>query len=135
VMDALNFEYPDYERLDEGVGGAKRKRVVCSLNKQAIRSVKEDQKAIKKQKIAAVPKDPAPKKRKFARISPVEMKVQDVPDKVVGASSLSSVDALEILKVMTEPIPFAVKRDRFGYRGDVGGQKKRRMMNVMQAIE
>jgi hypothetical protein len=27
-MDALNFEYPDYERLDEGVGGAKRKRVV-----------------------------------------------------------------------------------------------------------
>jgi hypothetical protein len=25
VMDALNFEYPDYERLNDGVGGAKRK--------------------------------------------------------------------------------------------------------------
>jgi hypothetical protein len=25
VMDALNFEYPDYERLDEGVG-EQRKR-------------------------------------------------------------------------------------------------------------
>ncbi|KAL5681270.1 hypothetical protein ACJX0J_007655, partial [Zea mays] len=28
VMDALNFEYPDYERLDEGSGGANKKRVV-----------------------------------------------------------------------------------------------------------
>jgi hypothetical protein len=23
VMDALNFEYPNYERLDEGTGGVK----------------------------------------------------------------------------------------------------------------
>jgi hypothetical protein len=42
VMDALNFEYPDYDMLDEGVGGAKRKRVVSILKRQAIRSVKED---------------------------------------------------------------------------------------------
>jgi hypothetical protein len=28
VMDALNFEYPDYERLDEWGGGVKRKQVV-----------------------------------------------------------------------------------------------------------
>jgi hypothetical protein len=26
VMDALNFEYPDYERLDEGAREAKRKK-------------------------------------------------------------------------------------------------------------
>jgi hypothetical protein len=44
VMGALNFEYPDYERLDEGAGGAKRKRVVSILNRQDMRSVKEDQK-------------------------------------------------------------------------------------------
>jgi hypothetical protein len=25
VMDALNFEYPDYERLNEGVEGQKEK--------------------------------------------------------------------------------------------------------------
>jgi hypothetical protein len=25
-MDALNFEYPDYDRLHEGAGGAKRKK-------------------------------------------------------------------------------------------------------------
>jgi hypothetical protein len=47
-MDALNFEYLDYERLDEGAGGAKIKRVVSILNRQAIQSVKEDQKVIKK---------------------------------------------------------------------------------------
>jgi hypothetical protein len=42
-MDALNFEYPDYDRLDEGAGGAKRKRVMSILAKQAIRSIQEDQ--------------------------------------------------------------------------------------------
>jgi hypothetical protein len=26
VMDALNFEYPDYERLDKGAEGVKRKK-------------------------------------------------------------------------------------------------------------
>jgi hypothetical protein len=35
VMDALNFEYADYERLDEGVEGAKRKWVVSILGRQA----------------------------------------------------------------------------------------------------
>ena len=50
VMDALNFEYPDYERLDEGARGVKRKRIVSILSRNTIRSVKEDQKALKKQK-------------------------------------------------------------------------------------
>jgi hypothetical protein len=50
VMDALNFEYPDYERLDEGAGGAKKKRVVSILKRQAMRSIEKDQRAIKKQK-------------------------------------------------------------------------------------
>jgi hypothetical protein len=49
VMDALNFEYPDYERLDRGAGGVKRKRVVSILSRQAARSVKEDEKDLKKQ--------------------------------------------------------------------------------------
>jgi hypothetical protein len=33
VMDALGFEYPDYERLDEEAVGLKRKRVVCVLKR------------------------------------------------------------------------------------------------------
>ena len=62
VMDALNFEYPDYERLDKGAGGVKRKRFVSILSMQATRSVKEEQKALKKQKTLSKPKDSAPKK-------------------------------------------------------------------------
>jgi hypothetical protein len=62
VMDALNFEYPDYERLDEGAGGVKRKRIVSILSRQAIQSVKEDQEASKKRKIVPEPKVSAPKK-------------------------------------------------------------------------
>jgi hypothetical protein len=33
VIDALNFKYPNYERLDERAGGAKRKRVISILNR------------------------------------------------------------------------------------------------------
>jgi hypothetical protein len=108
VMNALNFEYPDYDRLDEGAEGAKRKRVVSILKRQAIRSVKEDQRVVKKQKVLAESKDSAPKKRKPARIAAAEMKVQDVPGKTAGPSPSSSIDVEEILKVMTEPFPFAM---------------------------
>jgi hypothetical protein len=62
VMDALSFEYPDYERLDEGARGVKRKRVVSILSRQAIRSVKEDQETLKKIKTVPEPKVSAPKK-------------------------------------------------------------------------
>jgi hypothetical protein len=50
VMDALNFEYPNYERLNKGAEGAKRKRVVSVLSRQAARMVKEDKKTLKKRK-------------------------------------------------------------------------------------
>jgi hypothetical protein len=30
VMDAIGFEYPDYERLDKGAEGQKRKSGQCS---------------------------------------------------------------------------------------------------------
>jgi hypothetical protein len=108
VMDALNFEYPDYERLDEGSGGANKKRVVCILKRQAMRSIEEDQRASKKQKILAEPKDSAPKKWKSTKIAPAETKVQDVPEKTAGTSQSFSVGVLEILKVMTKPFSFAM---------------------------
>jgi hypothetical protein len=50
VMDALKFEYPNYERLDKGAEGVKRKRTVSILSRQAARMVKEDEKASKKRK-------------------------------------------------------------------------------------
>ena len=71
----LNFEYLDYERLDEGAGGAKRKRVVSVLSRQAARSVKSDEEALKKVKAASELKAPAPKKRKLDEIPSAEPKV------------------------------------------------------------
>jgi hypothetical protein len=49
-MDALNFEYPDYERLDEGDRGAKKKRVVSILKRQAMWSIEKDQRSAKNKK-------------------------------------------------------------------------------------
>jgi hypothetical protein len=56
VMDALNFDYPDYEKLDEGAEGIKRKRIVSILSRQAARLIKEDEKALKKPRTAKEPK-------------------------------------------------------------------------------
>jgi hypothetical protein len=41
-------------------------------------------------------------------MTPAGTKVQDVPEKDAGTSPSSSVGVLEIMKVMTEPFPFAV---------------------------
>jgi hypothetical protein len=46
VMDAIGFEYPDYELLDKGVEGQKRKRVASDVNKDD-----EDQLKKKKQEL------------------------------------------------------------------------------------
>jgi hypothetical protein len=40
VMDALNFEYPDYECLNRGAEGQKRKRVASALDKEDAKLVK-----------------------------------------------------------------------------------------------
>jgi hypothetical protein len=57
VMNALDFEYLDYERLDKDVKGQKRKRVTDVLNK-------DDEKQLKKKKLKPEPKTDASKKRK-----------------------------------------------------------------------
>jgi hypothetical protein len=106
VMDALKFEYPDYERLDEGARGVKRKRVVSILSGQGVRSVKEDQETSKKRKNVPEQKVSAPKKRKLAEKSFEKTNMQDMPKQTTSPSS-SPVEVSEILKVMTESFPFA----------------------------
>jgi hypothetical protein len=64
VMDALHFEYPDYEGLNKGAKGQKRKRVVSVVGRQAARMVKEDEENLKKRKLSPEPKAATPKKRK-----------------------------------------------------------------------
>jgi hypothetical protein len=149
VMDALNFEYPDYGRLYEGAEGGKRKRIVSILGRQAVRFVMEDYKASKKPKTLTESKDSAPEKRKLDKISSAEAKVQDVPEKITSPPSPPLAEVSEILKLMTESIPFALlsplrldltsllqsKETALATEEKVRGQKKRRILNVMQAIE
>jgi hypothetical protein len=100
VLDALKFEYPDYERLDKGVEGVKRKRIVSILSRQAARMVKEDEKASKKRKSTPEPKAAASKKRKAESL---ESKITEAAEET--PSTPPAVEILEILKVMTESLP------------------------------
>jgi hypothetical protein len=93
VMDAIGFEYPDYERLDKGAEGQKRKRVASALNKDD-----EDQSKKKKQESEA--KAVASKKRKA---STPKQKSVDEEEKTSATSSAAEIE--EILKVMTETLP------------------------------
>jgi hypothetical protein len=100
VMDALNFEYPNYERLSKGAEGQKRKRVVSVVSRQAARMVKEDEENLKRRKLSPKPKAIAPKKRKA---TVPKQKTADKEEET--ASTPSAVDVEEILKVMTESLP------------------------------
>jgi hypothetical protein len=89
--------------LTRGPGGLKRKRVVSVLCRQAARSVKADEEALKK--AAPEPKAPTPKRRKL-EISSADPKVDEVLEKTLSPSSPSAAGVSEILKVIIEPPPF-----------------------------
>jgi hypothetical protein len=76
VMDALNFEYSDYERLNKDAEGQKRKRIVSVLSRQAARMVKEDEEILKRRKSSPKPKVAAPKKRKAAAPKPKTTEIE-----------------------------------------------------------
>jgi hypothetical protein len=143
VMDALKFEYPDYERLNKGAEGAKRKRIVSVLSRQAARMVKEDEKVLKKRKSTPEPKVAALKKRKAASPEP---KVTEVEEETPSTPLAPEVE--EILKVMTESLPMMLlsplrpeltklfqKKEEPSATKKADGLKKRRIGSVMQAIE
>jgi hypothetical protein len=143
VMDALKFEYPNYERLSKGVEGVKGKRIVSILNKQAARMMKEDEKVSKKRKSTPEPKVAASKKRKAEILEP---KVTEVEEETPSTPPTTKV--AEILKVMTESLPIKLlsplgpkltkllqKKDEPSATKKADGQKKRRIVTIMQAIE
>jgi hypothetical protein len=142
-MDALNFEYPDYERLNKGAEGAKRKRVVSVLSRQDARMVKEDEKTLKKRKSSPKPKAVALKKRKATTLEP---KVTEVEEETPSTPPATEVE--EILKVMTESLPIKLlsplgpeltklfqKKGEPSATKKADGLKKQRIGSVMQAIE
>jgi hypothetical protein len=147
VMDALNFEYLDYERLDKGTEGVKRKRIVSILNRQAARLVKEDENILKKAKSTSEPKAAISKKQKLDMTPSAELKVDETGEE--APSTPSTAEVAEILKVMTDSLPikllsplgpeltkFLQKKDQpLAAKEKAEGQKKRRIVNVMQAIE
>jgi hypothetical protein len=103
VMDALNFEYPDYERLDRGAEGQKRKRVASVLDKEAAKLVKKDEEILKKRKLSSEPKITALKKKKA---SALKRKTTEIEDE--APSTPPAIDVEEILKVMTESLPVKI---------------------------
>jgi hypothetical protein len=142
VMDALNFEYPDYERLNKGAEGRKRKRIVSVLGRQAARMVKEDEEILKRRKSSPKPKVVAPKKRKVAA---PKQKATDIEEET--PSTHSAADVEEILKVMTESLPIKLsplgphlmkllqKKKEPSATKKSAGPKKRRIITVIEAIE
>jgi hypothetical protein len=144
VMDVLDFEYPNYERFDKCAEGLKRKRIVSILNRQADRLVKEDEKISKKAKSAPEPKVAVSKKRK---LEVAESKVAEAREE--APSTPPAAEIAEILKVMTESLPIKLlsplgpeltkllqkKDEPSAIKEKTKGQKRRRNVNVMQAIE
>jgi hypothetical protein len=142
VMDALNFEYPDYERLNKGTEGQKRKRIVSVVGRQEARMVKEDEEILKRKKLSPEPKAVAPKKRKVAAS---KQKATDMEEET--PSTPSAVDVEEILKVMTESLPIKLsplgphltklllKKKEPSAAKKSAGPKKRRIITVTEAIE
>jgi hypothetical protein len=144
VMDALNFEYPDYERLSKVAEGTKRKRVVSVLSRQTARMVKEDEEALKKRKCSPEPRVATSKKRRAATPEPKAAEIEEE-----APSTPSAAEVEEILKVMTESLTIKLlsplgpqlmkllqkKDEPSAVKKAVVGPNKRRIVTVMQAIE
>jgi hypothetical protein len=141
VMDALNFEYLDYERLNKGAERQKRKRIVSVQSRQAARMVKEDEEILKRKKSSPEPRVAAPKKRKVAAPKPKTTEIEEETP-----SSPSAADVEEILKVMTESLPIKLsplgphltkllqKKEEPSAAKKSAGPKRRRIITVIEAI-
>jgi hypothetical protein len=102
-MDALNFKYPDYERLDEGAGGAKKKRVVSILKREVMRFIEEDKRVVKNRNFSGA-KGFDSQETKVCQIG----SCRDEGTRCTRKDCRSSTGVTEVLKVMTEPFPFAM---------------------------
>jgi hypothetical protein len=133
-MDALDFEYPDYEPLDKDAEGQKRKRVAGVLNK-------DDEEQLKKKKLKPEPKTDASKKRKAT--APKQRTI----DEEETAATPSTTNVEEILKVMTESLPIKLsplgphltklfqKEKEPAKTKKAARAKKQRIITVSEAIE
>jgi hypothetical protein len=100
VLDALNFDYPDYEQLGGDAEGQKRKRIVSVLDKKGTKLAKKDKEISEKRRLSPEPKIAAAKKRKVASAKPTTSAQEEE-----APATPSAIEVEEILKVMTEPLP------------------------------
>jgi hypothetical protein len=139
VLDAIGFEYPDYERLDKGAEGQKRKRVASTLTKYD-----EDQPKKKKEKLE--PKAVVPRKRKAASPKPASPEPETLIRDEEMSVTPSAAEVEEILKVMTESLPvklsplapeltkFFQKDEKPSAAESPAKPKKRRIIQVTDVI-
>jgi hypothetical protein len=133
-MDAIGFENPDYERLDKGAEGQKRKRVASVLNKDD-----EDQPKKKKQESEA--KTVALKKRKAST-----PKQKSIDEKERPSATSSATEIEKILKVMTETLPIKLsplglhltklfQKEKEPTKTKAHRPKRQRIITVTEVIE
>jgi hypothetical protein len=103
VLDALNFDYPDYEQLGGDAEGPKRKRIASALDKEGTKLAKKEKEI--SEKLSPEPKMAAPRKRKAASPKPASPKPMTSAREEEAPATPSAAEVEEILKVMTEPLP------------------------------
>jgi hypothetical protein len=103
VLDALNFDYPDYEQLGGDAKGPKRKRIASALDKEGTKLAKKEKEI--SEKLSPEPKMAAPRKRKAASPKPASPKPMTSAREEEAPATPSAAEVEEILKVMTEPLP------------------------------
>jgi hypothetical protein len=98
VLDALNFDYPDYEQLGGDAEGPKRKRIASALDKESTKLAKKEKEI--SEKLSPGPEVAVSKKRKVASPKPkTSTREEEAP------ATPSAAEVEKILKVMTEPLP------------------------------
>jgi hypothetical protein len=103
VLDAIGFEYADYDRLGGDAGGPKRKRISSTADEEVAKVTKKkrgDSEKLSPEELNPEPKVATGGKRKTASPEPRTLvQEEDTP------ATPSVVEVEEIMKVMTEPLP------------------------------
>jgi hypothetical protein len=144
VLDALNFDYPDYEQLCGDAEGPKRKRIAIALDKESTKLAKKEKEI--SEKLSPGPRVPVSRKRKDASPKPASPKPKTSAQQEEAPATPSAVEVEEILKVMTEPLPvklssLAPELTKFFQKGKEASAaespakpKKRRIIQVADVI-
>jgi hypothetical protein len=103
VLDAMNFDYPDYDQLGGDAGGPKRKRIASALDEESTKLAKKKKEI--SEKLSPEPKVAVPRKRKAASPKPAPPEPKTLVREEEAPATPSAAEVEEILKVMTESLP------------------------------